>query len=499
MPFASYVFVLVFLPLLVLLWRAVAVVHKPSLGLVLLGASLLLCLWASPAALVLLCALVFVNYGLGLALASPGEREGSLKRKGLLVLALVVNFAPLVLVRYHPVLLHDLPALFLSEGPVPGSLLGGTGETGGLFTLETAKLAGLSFFALVQCAWLVSIYQRHVEPEGLMRHGLFSLAFPYLLAGPIVRYEQMGRQYDLLDAPLLPQLAAGLGLFITGLCKKVLLADWLGSHADAVFAAAAAGEALTRLDAWLGVLAFSFQIYFDFSGYTDMALGIGLMLGLRLPENFQSPYRATGFIEFWRRWHMTLSAFLRDFVYKPVCGPWPSLGRIFLAVGLCLVVSALWHGTGLTFLVWAALHGVFLFLNAGLRAIKGPGMEALLASAPMRVFCAALTFCLVSLLWVVFRADSGLHALNLYEALVVSQAGADAGLLVQTSISSLVPLVAAALVVFLLPTAHEIFLGKKDGEKAWLSFAPTLPWAIVLSFASFACLTVLDLARPFIF
>lgn len=504
MPFDSYVFVLFFLPLLVLVWRAVAIVHKPALGPVLLGASILFCFWASPAALLILGLMILVNYGLGLALAAPGEREGSLRRKGLLFLALVLNFTPLLLVRYLPRLGLLFPSLSGVEREIPfwSTLWEGMAASGpeNVFVLGTTELAGISFWTLVQAAWLISIYKRHLEPEGLMRHGLFSLAFPYLLAGPIVRYEQMGTQFDNLDAPALSTLATGLGLFLAGLAKKVLLANWLGAHADTIFAAAAEGYALTSTEALLGVLAFSFQVYFDFSGYIDMALGAALMLGLRLPENFAAPYRATGFIEFWRRWNITLSSFVREYVYQPLAGPAPSFPRAFLGVMAGLLAIGLWHGAALNFLAWILLHALFLGLNVALRKAKGPGLDAFFSGLFVRGICILVTFVLVSLAWVLFRADSLPHALALYRALfdVTGSLSLFANGYFSGAIS-LVPLIIAAICTFALPTAREVFLGCRDGSRPWLNFAPTLSWALVLACAAFACLSVMDMTRPFIF
>lgn len=499
MSFDSYVFVLVFLPLLVFLWRAAAIVHRESLSLVLLAFSLLFGLLASPAGLLLLLCLLLVNYGFGLALAAPGERENTIRRKGLLILALLVNFTPLILTRLAALFgLPDLALpyqdLFTSGMSVPAPE--------NAFVLQTAQLAGLSFWSLIQAAWLVSIFQRHTEPEGLLRHALFSLAFPWLLAGPIVRYEQMGPQFDNLAAPPMSVLVCGLGLFLAGLCKKVLLADWLGVHADTIFAAQQAGFSVTSMEAWLGLLAFSFQIYFDFSGYTDMALGIGLMLGLRLPENFRQPYRATGFIEFWRRWHITFSSWLRDSLYQPLAGSWPGFARIVLGILACMAFAGLWHGSGLTFLVWAGLHSLFLALNVAIRSLRSTGAGALLATVPMRVLSTCMTFVLVTLLWVLFRSDTLGHALAMYATLFNLQAPGALSFLVNgyfTGLLSLLPLLLGLVLVFALPTAHDIFLGCRDGSRPWLSFAPTLPWALVLALAAVACLMVMDRTRPFLF
>ncbi|MDO4840132.1 MAG: MBOAT family O-acyltransferase [Desulfovibrionaceae bacterium] len=502
MLFDSYSFVLLFLPILIIAWRCADIIHKESLGLMLLGFSLVFCFWASPAALLLYVCLIPVIYLLGLALASPGERDTSLKRRGLFLAGLLVTFLPLLLVRYLP---HLFEKAGLADAPVQSVLLGGIGLLSGAesqgFMLETTRMAGMSFFVLIQSAWLTGIYQRRLEPEGLFRHFLFSLSFPSLLAGPVVRYEQMGPQYDNLHAPLNAELATGLGLFITGLAKKVLLADWLGSCADLVFASAGAGFPLTTIEAWLGTISFSLQIYFDFSAYTDMAIGAGIMLGLRLPENFASPYKATGFIDFWRRWHITLSSWVRDCVFLPLAGPFPSPLRLVLATLSCVLFVALWHGSSVTFLVWAAMHAFFLAANAGIRSVLGLKAESLLATLPARIFCTSITFFLVSMTWVVFRCDTLAQAKTMYKTLF--HLGSDASLWAGTgclpSWTCLVPLAAGLVTVFLLPTAHAVFLGNRDGSRSWLSFGFSAAWALILAMATLLCLAVMDSARPFIF
>ncbi len=501
MPFDSHVFVLLFLPFLLAAWRVVAIVRREQLSLVLLVFSLLYCFWASPAALVLFGLLASVNYVFGLALAAPGEREGSLRRRGLLGLAVLVNLAPLVLMRWGPALsglLTGLPHETSLAQALP-ALLSAAPAEGESFVLETARWAGCSFWFLIQTAWLCGVYRRHTEPEGFFRHYLFSFSFPTLLTGPVVRYEQMGPQYDHLNAPSLDLLARGLGLFIAGLAKKLLLADWLGRLADPAFAAASQGLPLSCPETWLGVLAFSFEIYFDFSACADMALGCGLMLGLRLPRNFAAPYRATGFIEFWRRWHITFSAWLRDCVFQPLTGPAPGPCRLVFSVALALLVTGLWHGSALTFLVWAGLHGVFLALNAAVRALcrKAP-LEGLLSTLPARLFCTALTFVLVSLCWTVFRADSLSHAAALFAALA-GQGTWPAALTLRDLLPGLVPLSLSALCVFALPTAHDIFLGCRDGSRPWPAFSFSLPWAVLLAAATALSLCLMDAARPFIF
>lgn len=506
MPFDSYCYVLLFLPIFVLAWKAVAIVHREALSSLLIAFSVVFCLLASPASLLLFACLIPVNYFLGLALAAPGERDGSLRRRGLLGLGLACNAAPLVLIRYLPLLSSHLG--FSADLATDGFLLsffwmhmGAAPAPDSSFMLETARLAGFSFWILVQTAWLMGVYQRRFEPEGLYRHVLFSLAFPYLLAGPIVRYEQMGPQYDNLRAPKNMELARGLGLFVTGLVKKCLLADWLGSHADTVFAAAAAGFPLTTAEAWVGTLAFSLQIYFDFSAYTDMAMGAGMLIGLRLPDNFNAPYRASGFIEFWHRWHITFSAWLRDCIFTPLAGRWPSAPQLTIGLAAAIFINGVWHGSAPTFLVWAALHGLFLLLNVVLRAVRGPMITGLLSTPPLRVFCVLLTFGLVTLTWVVFRSANLSAALDMYSLLLGFGPAAESwfGNGYFTSWMTAVPIIAGLAVVFVLPPARAVFLGRRDGGRAWFSFGFSTTWAAVLACAALLSLAVMDRARPFIF
>lgn len=263
-----------------------------------------------------------MNYAFGLALAAPDaapvlpakecgsqtsgakKASGRFSRKTLLALALALNLLPLIWFKYSWFLAQNLALLFDAQWEFipPGLPL------------------GISFYTFIQIAWLVDVYRRRIIPAGLSRHALFSACFPYVISGPIVRYEQVGPQFDALSALTAENLARGFSLFSLGLAKKVLLADGIALYADAVFNAAEKAFPLSGAEAWLGSFCYTFQLYFDFSGYTDMALGLGLMLGLRLPENFNSPYKSTGIVDFWRRWHITLSAWLRDFLYIPLGG-----------------------------------------------------------------------------------------------------------------------------------------------------------------------------------
>ena len=347
MLFASFPFLFLFLPILVWLWKLTAGEDKARLSVLLLGASLLFGACQGLEALLLLLGLTVVNYLFGLLLADEGHRRRRLGRRGLLLLAVLLNV--LVWCRFR-----HLPALsaWLAQWQDILPVLA-----------PAAMPAGFSFAVLIQLAWLLGVYQRRIRPEGIVRQALFTTCFPYALSGPLVRYEEMGPQLDALEVPQAEDLARGLGLMVLGLAKKVLLADSLAPAADAVFHAAAQGLPLSTAEAWLGALSYTFQIYFDFSGYTDMAVGAALMLGLRLPENFAAPYKATGIVDFWRRWHMSLGTWFRDYVYIPLGGNRVGRARQLLNILVVWMLTGFWHGAAWNFVVWGLMFAVLLIME----------------------------------------------------------------------------------------------------------------------------------------
>ena len=319
MQFNEPTFLLLFLPVLLLAYYALPFLRN---GL-LLGASLIFCLWGGKQTIgVLLLAFAF-NYALGLAVA---------KRRGLLTVGIVVNLLLLIWCNYADFLNLPLPRI-----PRP---------------------PGLSFFTFVAIAYLVDIYRGDAIPiRNPIQAGNYFLFFPKFFAGPIVRFRDIGSQLA-RRAPDWELFATGVRRFILGLGKKVLVATTVGSVADKIFALP---QAALRTDlAWLGVIAYTVQIFFDFSGYTDMAIGLGAMFGFKFPENFDYPYVSTSIREFWRRWHMTLSGWLRDYLYIPLggsrCAPW----RVYFNLVVVFFLCGLWHGASWTYIVWGSLQGVFL-------------------------------------------------------------------------------------------------------------------------------------------
>jgi D-alanyl-lipoteichoic acid acyltransferase DltB (MBOAT superfamily) len=259
----------------------------------------------------------------------------------------------------------------------------------------------LSFTTFVQIAFLVEVYRRRASP-GLKHYALFVAFFPHLIAGPIVRWRNLGRQiadpsrYRLDWA----NVALGLTIFTFGLAKKVLIADQLAPHVAPVFDAATLGEPVTAFAAWGAALAFSAQIYFDFSGYSDMAVGLGLLFNFRLPINFAAPLRSANIFDFWRRWHITLSQFFRDFVYGPLTFGRPApLWRV-TSLLLTMTLVGLWHGAGWTFIVWGAYHGVLLLINFFWQTLAASDLP----TRPGRFAGWALTFTACVFGMVFFRA-----------------------------------------------------------------------------------------------
>jgi alginate O-acetyltransferase complex protein AlgI len=252
---------------------------------------------------------------------------------------------------------------------------------------------GISFYTFQSMSYAIDVYRGEARAiRNFVDFACFVSMFPQLVAGPIIRFADVAAQLQ-QRSHTLSRFARGVTFVSVGLAKKVLLANPCGKIADTVFDAAS----VTCLDAWYGVVAYAFQIYFDFSGYSDMAIGLGLMLGFVFAKNFDSPYRAQSITEFWRRWHISLSTWLRDYLYIPLGGNRLSARRTYLNLALVMVLGGLWHGASWNFVIWGALHGGLL---AGERAYgKRPFYWAL--PAPLRM---GLTFVLVLFTWVFFRA-----------------------------------------------------------------------------------------------
>jgi D-alanyl-lipoteichoic acid acyltransferase DltB (MBOAT superfamily) len=389
--FNSHAFIFLFLPLTLLVFFGLGRISAKLAAGWLAAASLFFYGWWSPAYVALLLASILGNFFAGSAIARAQAGGDARRSKRLLTLAIVANLALLGYYKYANFFVANFNA-------VSGA---------GLGFAEVVLPLGISFFTFTQIAFLVDAHQGKAREYNLVHYGLFVTYFPHLIAGPILHHGEMMPQFAQREIyrPQHDLIAAGLTLFVLGLAKKVLIADGVAPYVAPVFDAPGAGVTLTMLEAWCGALAYTFQLYFDFSGYSDMAVGLSLLFGVRLPVNFHSPYKAVNVIDFWRRWHMTLSRFLRDYLYVPLGGNRKSRTRRYTNLLLTMLLGGLWHGAGWTFVLWGALHGIYLVINHGWREFRRRLGHNLHHSTPWgrRAGC-LLTFIAVVAGWVLFRA-----------------------------------------------------------------------------------------------
>jgi alginate O-acetyltransferase complex protein AlgI len=484
MLFSSYTFLFQFLPATALAFAA-ARRHSPRAGiLVLAGASLFFYGAWRPVYLLLLLASVAVNFGLGLRMEDP------LRRRATGTFGVVLNLAVLCYFKYTNFILDSLNAL--TGAPLP--------------FVNIILPLGISFFTFQQIAYLVDVMRGAKVERDIVSYTLFVSFFPHLIAGPLVHHAEMIPQFKRGRTGRSSVLAArGLAIFAAGLFKKVVIADNLAQFVSPVFAHLDAGGGVTTSWAWLATSAYTLQIYFDFSGYSDMAVGLALLFGIRLPVNFRSPYKAISIIEFWRRWHITLSRFLRDYLYIPLGGNRLGEQRRYLNLLVTMLLGGLWHGAGWNFLIWGGLHGLYLCVNHLWQARRG-GVSGLsaneFAKALAKSLSWAITFFAVVLAWVFFRARTLDGAWQMLGGLFGFEAGSSAyaspGILRLMDLPLLVgePLllligggaVALALAVALsLPNVPQLF-GYREYRRAperpkLLRWRPNAAWALLSALA----------------
>ena len=393
MLFNSQIFLLGFLPLALLAWYGAAGKREARMWL-LVGASFAFYGYWEVRLVPLLAASIALNW-----LAAR-----HLPRRVLAPVGVTLNLCLLGVFKYADFFAATLAALLGSEPASFGIILP----------------LGISFFTFQQISYLVDRARGTAPAYSLSDYALFVSFFPQLIAGPIVRHDQIIGQYALQPRRdgVHERFGQGLILLVLGLVKKVALADELARIADPVFATAAAAGSLPALDAWCGTLAFGFQIYFDFSGYSDMAIGLALLFGLSLPVNFNAPYTAASISEFWRRWHITLSSFLRDYLYIALGGNRHGVARRYAALMITMLLGGLWHGAAWTFVAWGAVHSAALVIN---HAARRAGLHLPAAIGGV------LTFVFVMIAWIPFRAADFDAAMLVFHALWDS-AGAAAAL-----------------------------------------------------------------------
>jgi D-alanyl-lipoteichoic acid acyltransferase DltB (MBOAT superfamily) len=387
MLFNSYEFIFLFLPITLLGFHLIGKLgyHRITIAW-LIGASLFFYGWWNPAYLGLILFSILFNYSIGVALS--GTFSNKLSKKTILTIGVSVNLLVLGYYKYTNFFVDSLNTI----------------SSINLISHEIILPLAISFFTFQQIAYLVDTYRGEVKECNFLHYCLFVTFFPQLIAGPIVHHKEMMPQFakNVVYKIRSKHLAVGLTIFTLGLFKKVVLADGIAIYSTPVFDAAEAGVMLTFFEAWGGVLAYTFQLYFDFSGYSDMAIGIARMFGIRLPLNFNSPYKATSIIDFWRRWHITLSRFLRDYLYIPLGGSKKGKVRRYTNLMITMTIGGLWHGAGWTFVLWGALHGFYLAINHGWRALFKSNKKTKIGL----FFAWLITFLAVVVSWVPFRAET---------------------------------------------------------------------------------------------
>ncbi len=390
---------------------------------------------------------------------------------------------------------------------------------------------GISFFTFTQIAFLVDAHQGKACEFNFIHYLLFVTYFPHLIAGPILHHGEMMSQFAALKGKAVPleDIASGLSLFVVGLLKKVLIADSLSVHAGTMFDLASQGYEVTFFESWAGSIAYTLQLYFDFSGYSDMALGLSLLFGIRLPLNFYSPYKATNIIEFWRRWHMTLSRFLKDYLYIPLGGNRRGTVRRYVNLLITMVLGGLWHGAGWTFVVWGVIHGLYLIINHAWRAamtrFRGSGVGGSFAGRYLSLFT---TFIAVCVAWVVFRAPDMATAWEVLSGM----AGANGislpitwrshlggftewvggygiefrPLAMPHATQALVGMFPLLLVVWFFPNTYQLFARYRpalekliDDRKTRISWYPSVAWSCLIGMAFVLCILSMGYVSEFLY
>lgn len=393
MLFNSYEFIFLFLPLTFIVFFTLSKYRLTRIATAWLAiASLVFYGYWNPPYLILLLISITWNYLMGDRISCI--ELGSRRAKILLWVGISFNLILIIYYKYAGFLIGSVNQVIHTDLPVSDIIL---------------PLA-ISFYTFTQIAYLVDAYRGETKNAryDFLTYSLFVSFFPQLIAGPILRHDELipqlrrGRFFILYDK----NIARGLLLFSLGLCKKVLIADNLSPWVGPIFANTAD---VTFIEAWVGALSYSFQLYFDFSGYSDMAIGLGWLFNINLPINFNSPYKATSISDFWRRWHMTLSNFLRDYLYIPLGGSRKGEIRRYVNLMITMLLGGLWHGAGWTFVVWGGLHGLYLSINHWWRKWG--------ISLP-KFFAWLITFIAVVFSWVLFRSPTFSDALELLQAMV---------------------------------------------------------------------------------
>ncbi len=524
MLFNSYLFLFLFLPIALGGYYLLGAVRLRWAALWLCLTSFVFYGWWNPRFVVLLAASILFNYVVSLYIL---RQAGQKRRQGWTVaFGVASNLLLLIYYKYLVTLLGALQGLGLHADSPDGILLP----------------LGISFFTFTQIGYLLDCRAGLVSSPSLLKHTLFVTFFPHLIAGPVLHHKEMMPQFAEPENYRFKaeNLSIGGALFVMGLAKKVLLADSIAPYADEGFAATAG---LQFWGAWATSLAYAMQLYFDFSGYSDMALGLAKMFGIRFPLNFNSPYKAACIIDYWARWHMTLTRYLTAYLYYPLAmqiSRWRSrrglpvgsvgsrtpMGFVLMIATPTLYTMALagvWHGAGLQFFIYGVLHGAYLCVNHAWRIVVGPRLKPKRAWTQWlwRSSCVLVTFVAVVVAFAFFRASgvqdatallqgmAGLHGFEAWQwpGLVLHEVGGFEGWRLLLGRHLLVLYLSLMLlIVWLAPNTHQILgrfspaLARADEARLpWLRWKPTLPWLAVLVVTLFFCLIHLHRETRFLY
>lgn len=505
MLFNSFIFLLGFAPVVYFGYFAIGKRHWQLAAGWLALSSIVFYGWWNPWNIPILLFSIVFNYLMGIAIIRAGKNRAGWQR-AILVLALATNLVVLGYYKYSSFLVSNVSAL-----------------TGINYSLAAVVLPlGISFFTFTQIAYLVDTHKGKVTERRFVHYLLFVTYFPHLIAGPVIHHKDVMPQFAKRDTYIFSpsNFTIGVVVFLLGLFKKCFIADSVAAFAAPVFQLAEKGVQPELFGAWGGALAYTFQLYFDFSGYSDMAVGLSLMLNIRLPLNFNSPYKATSIIDFWKRWHMSLSTFLRDYLYIPLGGNRHGSVRRYINLLLTMLIGGLWHGASWTFVAWGGLHGGYLVINHGWQTLRR-NIPIPIGRAE-HLLAWLVTFLAVVVAWVFFRASSfeaaarilsgmaGLHgaqvpaevlaSLPALKALGVESGQSGLGSFVFTwgwclallPVVSLFPNTQDFVARFLAGEAYFAVRIHSVSESCWL--APTPVWAVGMGIL--AALAFMNLSQP---
>ena len=443
MQFTASVFLYYFLPAFLGLYYAVPQRFR---SYVLALTSYVFYGWWRPDFVVLMWVSTIVDYCCGRAISNAQSQ--SVGARKYLALSACTNLGLLAYFKYANFGVDTLNALLATRGIEP------------LAWTAVVLPVGISFYTFQTLSYTVDVYRGHAQPaRRLIDFMAYVAMFPQLVAGPIVRYRSVAAQLQSRDHSW-GLFRVGMLVFQAGLVKKALVADTLARAADIGFAA----SSLTTHEAWTAALAYTFQIYFDFSGYSDMAIGLGLMIGFRLPINFDRPYISRSITEFWRRWHISLSAFLRDYLYVPLGGNRKGVVRTYINLGITMLLGGLWHGAAWTFVIWGAYQGFWLIAE---RLTQRRPLYAALPGPLANV----ITFLIVVVGWVIFRAETLPQAGRMIGAMFGVSGSTSAGLFTEWTGLETLAMIVAPLVVWGTPTTQA---QARSPRTAWIACVTVL-------------------------